>query len=54
MNRSLFVSDKIKRPYLQFGLYVLAILGLGAIFFAYYAPDLMIDIGNQIWALCGK
>ena len=32
----------------SFGLFALLI-----IFSAYYAPDMMVAITNQVWALCG-
>jgi len=33
--------------------YGLALLVLLIIFSSYYAPDMMIAISNQVWALCG-
>jgi hypothetical protein len=33
--------------------YIAAALMLGMIFIAYFAPETMIAISNQVWALCG-
>jgi hypothetical protein len=33
--------------------YSFALLILLLIFSAYYAPDMMLAITNQVWALCG-
>jgi len=33
--------------------YGFALLILLLIFSAYYAPDMMVAITNQVWALCG-
>jgi hypothetical protein len=33
--------------------YLLAALVLGIIFTAYFAPETMIAISNQVWAMCG-
>jgi hypothetical protein len=32
---------------------IAAALMLGMIFIAYFAPETMIAISNQVWALCG-
>jgi hypothetical protein len=37
----------------QLLLYSFALLVLLFIFSAYFAPDMMIAITNQVWALCG-
>jgi len=37
----------------QLLLYSFALLVLLLIFSAYFAPDMMIAITNQVWALCG-
>jgi len=34
-------------------IYLLVALMLGFIFTAYFAPDTMIAITNQVWAMCG-
>ncbi len=34
-------------------LYCFALLVLLLIFSSYYAPDMMIAMTNQVWALCG-
>jgi hypothetical protein len=36
--------------YIFYGLLALTLL---FIFSAYYAPDMMVAITNQVWALCG-
>ena len=33
--------------------YVMLALVLGSIFIAYFAPETMIAITNQVWAMCG-
>lgn len=42
---------KLRFP--QWLLYPLAIIILGMIFFAYFAPDMMVAITNSVWAMCG-
>jgi hypothetical protein len=37
----------------QWLFYSFALLGLQLIFSAYYAPDMMVAVTNQVWALCG-
>ena len=37
----------------QWVLYSFALFVLLLIFSAYYAPDMMLAITNQVWALCG-
>jgi hypothetical protein len=37
----------------QLLLYSFALLVLLLIFSAYFAPDMMVAITNQVWALCG-
>jgi len=34
-------------------IYLLVALMLGFIFTSYFAPDTMIAITNQVWAMCG-
>jgi hypothetical protein len=34
-------------------IYLAVALLLGMIFIAYFAPETMIAISNQVWALCG-
>lgn len=34
-------------------IYLLALLVLGTIFTAYFAPETMVAITNQVWAMCG-
>jgi hypothetical protein len=33
--------------------YLLAAIALGMIFTAYFAPETMVAITNQVWTLCG-
>jgi hypothetical protein len=33
--------------------YSFAIITLGIIFSAYFAPDMMVAITNSVWAMCG-
>ncbi|MBU3586277.1 hypothetical protein ICN30_00305 [Polynucleobacter sp. 31A-FELB] len=42
---------KLRFP--QWLLYPFAIIILGMIFFAYFAPDMMVAITNSVWAMCG-
>jgi len=37
----------------QWLFYSFAVFGLLLIFSTYYAPDMMVAITNQVWALCG-
>jgi hypothetical protein len=37
----------------QWLFYSFALFSLLLIFSAYYAPDMMVAITNQVWALCG-
>jgi hypothetical protein len=37
----------------QWLVYSFAVFSLLLIFSAYYAPDMMVAITNQVWALCG-
>jgi len=33
--------------------YLFVVLMLGFIFTAYFAPEIMVAITNQVWAMCG-
>jgi len=33
--------------------YGLALMVLSLVFMSYYAPDMMVAMTNQVWALCG-
>lgn len=44
---------KAKHFYLQALLYLLSLLILAIIFTTYFAPEMMIAITSQVWALCG-
>ncbi|QWD86092.1 hypothetical protein AOC19_04345 [Polynucleobacter asymbioticus] len=37
----------------QWLFYFVLIIALGIIFFAYFAPDMMVAITNSVWAMCG-
>ncbi|MGV0981486.1 MAG: hypothetical protein ACOYB0_03905 [Polynucleobacter sp.] len=37
----------------QWLLYLFGIIILGMIFFAYFAPDMMVAVTNSVWAMCG-
>jgi hypothetical protein len=37
----------------QWVLYFVASIALLLVFSAYYAPDMMVALTNQVWALCG-
>ncbi|WP_293625307.1 MULTISPECIES: hypothetical protein [unclassified Polynucleobacter] len=37
----------------QWLLYFFAVITLGMIFVAYFAPDMMVAITNSVWAMCG-
>ena len=37
----------------QWVLYFVASIALLLVFSAYYAPDMMVTLTNQVWALCG-
>jgi hypothetical protein len=43
----------LKRSLWQWLIYLLMGCVLFFIFTAYFAPDMMIAITNQVWALCG-
>jgi len=53
MKRTLFIADKSRKPWLVAFWYALIAMALGLSFTAYYAPSVMVDITNQVWALCG-
>ncbi|MFM2029787.1 MAG: hypothetical protein RL517_978 [Pseudomonadota bacterium] len=44
---------KVKHFYFQTLLYLLAFAILAIIFTTYFAPEMMVAITNQVWALCG-
>jgi hypothetical protein len=43
----------MQKTALSFVLYGLALIILGTVFMAYFAPETMIAITTQVWALCG-
>jgi hypothetical protein len=47
------VDVKQNNSLLKTLIYLLVALMLGLIFTAYFAPDTMIAITNQVWAMCG-
>jgi hypothetical protein len=43
------MSISIKKAFI----YLLVAVVLGTIFTAYFAPETMVAITNQVWAMCG-
>jgi hypothetical protein len=43
----------LNNSYLKMLVCILMALVLGTIFTAYFAPETMIAITNQVWAMCG-
>ncbi|MBJ7503332.1 MAG: hypothetical protein NT054_09715 [Burkholderiales bacterium] len=53
MKRSLFIADKSRKPFVTVFWYALITIALGLCFAAYFAPAVMVNITNQVWAFCG-
>ncbi|MCE7506935.1 hypothetical protein LZG75_11900 [Polynucleobacter sp. IMCC30063] len=53
MKRTLFIADKSRKLWLTLLAYAFITIALGLSFAAYYAPTVMVNMTNQVWAFCG-